>query len=57
MPNTIPFSTVLDRDRQDPNAAAYMDEQGAIMDAAVELMRTRDVLLELGPHAPAPDNG
>lgn len=38
----MPFSTVLDQDRQDPNADAYMDEQGAIMDAAMELMRARE---------------
>lgn len=38
MPGTIPFNTIVEQDRRDPQAAAYMDEQGALMDAAVELM-------------------
>lgn len=42
MPSTIPFNTIIEQDRRDPQAAAYMDEQGALMDAAVELMHARE---------------
>lgn len=38
MPTTIPYDILIEQDRRDPQAAAYMDEQGALMDAAVELM-------------------
>ena len=42
MPTTIPYDILIEQDRRDPQAAAYMDEQGALMDAAVELMLARE---------------
>lgn len=42
MPTTIPYDILIEQDRRDPQAAACMDEQGALMDAAVELMLARE---------------
>lgn len=42
MPTTIPYDTLIEQDRHNPDDAAYMDEQGALMDAAVDLMLARE---------------
>ncbi|RSX49755.1 helix-turn-helix transcriptional regulator [Bifidobacterium castoris] len=42
MPTAIPYDTLIEQDRHNPDDAAYMDEQGALMDAAVDLMLARE---------------
>lgn len=42
MPTTIPYNVLIEQDRKNPEDAAYMDEQGTLMDAAVELMLARE---------------